>query len=420
MKQVLNQVLLNKSSRVGADISLWLNGWGGDGLKAALTNPDDIITSIKDAGLLGLGGSGFPSYIKWQAIADQESTDKYLICNGNEDEPGTFKDRVLLEETPYQVIEGATIAALGCGINHIIFYINPTLVSSLEIMEEALSHWLNSKEYADISNYGFKLNYKILASNGHYIAGEETAAIEAVEGKFPFPRGKEPRPTTSGIHGNPTLINNVETLCNVSHILRQGALWYKKLGLGDASGTKIYSLSGDVLSPGVYELPMGTPLEELIYKYGKGMLVGKKLKAVFTGGPSNTILTEKDLDVNLDFKSVAERRSALGTGAMIVVSQGTGIVKRVAQYVEFFASESCGQCPSCKTGTFYMSQLLNKIDVGNGTKADLDNLVDLCQILPGSGQCHLLDGAVKVVDSSLYHFKNEYKQALHQDIKPGQ
>ena len=412
MDNQLNQVLLHEKSRTGTDYKAWEIGWGGQGLKMALDNPANIIQLIKDAGLLGLGGSGFPAHIKWQAIADQDADEKYLICNGNEDEPGTFKDRVLLEETPYQVIEGATITALACGINNIVFYINPYLPTCLEAMRVALEKWLESDIYIHAKQNGLSVKYTIVASSGHYIGGEETAAIETVEGKFPFPRGKEPRPTTSGVHGFPTLINNIETICNVPHILRNGVNWYRDLGIGKATGTKIFSLSGDVLSPGVYELPMGTPLSELIFNYGQGMLVGKELKAVFTGGPSNTILTDKDLDVNLDFESVAKRRSSLGTGAMIVVSRGTGIVKRVAQYVDFFAEESCGQCPACKTGTYYMSQLLGEIDTGKGTQADLDNLIDLCKILPGGGRCHLLDGAVKVVDSSLYHFMDEYEESL--------
>lgn len=409
----LNQVLLHPNSRVGADLGAWLKGFGGEGLLTALGNTDAIIPEIKQAGLLGLGGSGFPTYIKWEAVAAQGSQEKYLICNGNEDEPGTFKDRVLLEETPHQVIEGATITALATGISRIVFYINPHLKKPLESMQKAVAQWEESELYFTASKkLKQPLSYQVIPSSGHYIGGEETAAIESVEGKFPFPRGKPPFPSESGVHGHPTLINNIETLANVSHILRKGAEWYRNLGLGKANGTKIYCLSGDVLKPGTYELPMGTPLSELIHKYGEGMLVGKQLKAVFTGGPSNTILTPKDLDVHLDFDSVKARRSALGTGAMIVVSQGTGIVKRVTEYVDFFASSSCGQCPPCKTGTYYASQLLGKIDTGQGTRADLDTLIDLCKILPGAGRCHLLDGAIKVIDSSLYHFMSEYEQSL--------
>jgi len=409
----LNQVLLRREGKVGADLDGWLAAGGGEGLLAALHDPAGLIPLIRDAGLRGLGGSGFPTYRKWEFVARQPGPVKYLICNGNEDEPGTFKDRILLEKTPHQVIEGAVIAALACGISHIVFYINPELTGCLSAMRRAVEQWELSELNGVVTALrGAPIEYRVMASSGHYIGGEETAAIESVEGRFPFPRGKPPYPAESGVHGRPTLINNIETLCNLPHIARHGADWYRGLGHGDAAGTKIYCLSGDVLSPGAYELPMGTPLSELIEDYGHGVLMGKELKAVFTGGPSNTILTPKDIDVPLDFDSVAARRSSLGTGAMIVVSEGTGIVKRVAEYVSFFAASSCGQCPPCKTGTYYIAMLLNKIDTGEGTRTDLESLQNLCKILPGSGRCHLVDGAVKVVESSLYHFMNEYTQAL--------
>ena len=410
----LNQVLLHEKNRIGADFEQWLEIGGGEALKLAIADPAAVIEKIRDAGLRGLGGSGFPTHIKWKFLVDRVTDgDKYLICNGNEDEPGTFKDRVLLEETPHQLIEGALIAAVATGINKVVFYINPDLEAAHKAMGEALEQWRSSEIYGllDKEMKG-RFEMRIHRTSGHYIGGEETAAIESVEGKFPFPRGKPPYPAESGVFGCPTLINNMETLSNVSHIVLNGADWFKNLGLGDATGTKIYSLSGDVLNPGVYELPMGVPLEELIFTYGGGMLQGKEFKAVFTGGPSNTLLTKKDLDVALDFESVKERRSALGTGAMIVVSEGTGIVKRVAEYVNFFAHSSCGQCPPCKSGTFYMSMLLDKIDTGRGRRSDLDALVNLSEILPGGGRCHLLDGAVKVLDSSLYNFRDEFEKPL--------
>ncbi len=411
----VNQVLLHKDNRVGANLSAWLLGVGGQGLENALVAPEAIIPLIREAGLRGLGGSGFPTYKKWEYIAAQDNTkEKYLICNGNEDEPGTFKDKILLAEAPHQVREGATITALATGCNHIIFYINPDQVRSIEAMRKAVSQWQASDFIARIEAVLEKnLEYRVLPSSGHYIGGEETAAIESVEGKFPFPRGKPPFPAESGVHGCPTLINNMETLSNLPHILRNGAEWFQGLGLGEATGTKIYCLTGVVLYPGAYELPMGTPLSTLINDYGGGMLLGKKLKAVFTGGPSNTILTPKDLDVPLDYESVRERHSSLGTGAMIVISEGTGIVKRVTEYVSFFAHSSCGQCPPCKTGTHYAALLLNKIDTGQGSRADLDSLINLSKILPNAGRCHMLDGALKVLESSLYHFMDEYKQALN-------
>ena len=416
MSEKLNQVLLNPINRIGADMDDWMEGIGGQGLRKALQDPSAVIPMIKAADLRGLGGSGFPTYKKWEYVAAQPNGgDKYLICNGNEDEPGTFKDRILLEETPHQVIEGATITALANDINRIVFYINPEQTDSIASMQMAVAQWEESELcFAVSKKLGRPLEYTVLPSSGHYIGGEETAAIETVEGHFPFPRGKPPYPAEAGVHGCPTLINNIETLANVSHILRQGPEWFRELGYGHATGTKIYCLSGDVLHPGTYELPMGTPLSELIQYHGGGMLVGKKLKAVFTGGPSNTILTPKDLDVPLDFESVAERHSSLGTGAMIVVSEGTGIVKRVTEYIDFFAHSSCGQCPPCKTGTYYAARLLNKIDTGQGRRADLDALINLTQFLPGSGRCHLLDGAMKVLDSSLYHFMDEYKRSLEQ------
>ncbi len=410
----LNQVLLHPKNRVGADLDAWLAHVGGEGLQVALQDPSRLVALVKEAQLPGLGGSGFPVHIKWAAVAQQkEAKEKYLICNGNEDEPGTFKDRILLEETPHQIIEGATITALATGINQIVFYINPDLDGGIDAMRTAVEQW-QASGFVDKAAAALKksLKYQVVESSGHYIGGEETAAIESVEGKFPFPRGKPPYPAQHGVHGCPTLVNNMETMANIPHLVRNGAQWFKDQGIGKAGGTKIFCLSGDVLKPGSYELPMGTPLKDLIYTYGGGVLLGKKLKAVFTGGPSNTILTPKDLDVPLDFESVRARRSSLGTGAMIVISEGTGIVKRVSEYVDFFAHSSCGQCPPCKTGTYYISQLLGKIDTGQGRQADLDSLENLCEILPGSGRCHLLDGAVKVLESSLYHFKDEYEQAL--------
>ncbi len=413
----LNQVLLHPDRRFGADLDAWLIDIGGDGLEKAIANPASILPTIREANLLGLGGSGFPTHIKWESIANEPNNqDKYLICNGNEDEPGTFKDRLLLQETPHQVIEGALITALATGINQIVFYINPDQSKSVEAMIEAVSQWDESKYVQQLSNMlGRPLELYVVVSSGHYIGGEETAAIESIEGNFPFPRGKPPYPAQSGVFGAPTLINNTETLANVSHIMRNGAEWFIHQGEGDANGTKIFSLSGDVLHPGAYELPMGTPLSELIFTYGGGMLLDRKLKAVFTGGPSNTILTAKDIDVPLDFDSVQQRRSSLGTGAMIVISEGTGIVRRVTEYISFFANSSCGQCPSCKTGTYFASQLLTRIDSGNGNSADLESLINLTRILPGSGRCHLLDGAMKLLDSSLYHFMEEYEHPLQQE-----
>jgi NADH-quinone oxidoreductase subunit F len=409
----LNQVLLNKDIDLGADLGAWFVYGGGRGLANALRDPDSVIKTIEAADLRGMGGAGFPTHRKWSGAAIQESTDKFVVCNGNEDEPGTFKDRHLLEHTPHQVIEGALIAALATRANQVVIYVNPHQQRGVEAVRRAVQQWQNHVLLRDIGNHvGGPVSLSIVLSRGLYIGGEETAVISTIEGGFPFPRHKPPYPAERGVHNAPTVVNNAETLAHACHILANGAEWYRALGIGAASGTKLYSLSGDVLRPGLYELPMGTSLEELVFEHGGGMLQGKEFKAVFTGGPSNTLLTKRDLDVPLDFDSVRSRRSQLGTGAMIVISEGTSIVRKVAEYVEFFANGSCGQCPPCKGGTFQMTRLLNRIDTGRGVRHDLDALENLCHILPGSGRCSLIDGAVTVVASSLRTFRDEYERQL--------
>ncbi len=415
-KLKINHVLLKEENFVGPNIDAWEKVSGLSGLKNALADVNGIVGVIKDAGLRGLGGSGFPAHIKWQAVKDAsggDSSDKYLICNGNEDEPGTFKDEAIMSRSPHQIIEGSLIAAIAVGANKVVYYINPNAETSILAMAEAVKEWVNSPHIKDIEKaLGKKIELKVHPSPGIYIGGEETAAISAVEGGFPFPRRKPPFPAESGVFGCPTLINNMESLANVGHILANGAKWFRDMGLGNAVGTKIFSLSGDVLKPGTYELCKGTPLKDLIEECGGGMLLGKKLKAIFMGGPSNTLLTPGDIDVPLDFDSVKERGAMLGTGAVIVMSEGSGVVKKVAEYVEFFANSSCGQCPPCKTGTLYLSSLLQKIDTGHGTGSDLARLKDLVKMLPGSGRCHLVNGAAKVVESSLEHFESEYEAAI--------
>lgn len=406
-------VLLTAETCIGADLNQWLSKHGGLGLKNALSHPEEIINTLQAADLRGMGGAGFPTYRKWQAVADQISEEKYILCNGNEDEPGTFKDRRLLKETPHQIIEGALIAAIAIKANHVYLYINPHQKEAVIAMTTAVEQWLNHPLFKEIEAYlKTPIELKVVHSSGRYIGGEETAIISTVEGGFPFPRQKPPYPFESGVYGKPTLINNVETFATTTHILKNGAKWYNDLGIGNASGTKLYSLSGDVLKPGLYELPMGTTLRELVFTHGGGMLSSSPFKAVFTGGPSNTLLTDEDLDVHMDFDSLKAKGSSLGTGAMIVISEGTSIVRKVAEYVDFFAAGSCGQCTSCKTGTYQLSRLLRRIDTGSGLQTDLRALESLCSLLPGSGRCALIDGAATVVSSSLQQFKEEYQKQL--------
>ncbi|MGC5883558.1 NADH-ubiquinone oxidoreductase-F iron-sulfur binding region domain-containing protein [Ralstonia pseudosolanacearum] len=405
----LNQRLLHPAFNVGADYDRWIAAGGGAGLEIALANPASIIDTIESAGLAGMGGAGFPTHRKWRAAAAQTAGVKYVVVNGNEDEPGTFKDGLLLARTPHQVVEGALIAALAIRATHVVFYVNPRIADGLAALEEAIGQWRASPLVERLAaTLGHPVALAVARSSGRYIGGEATAIVSSLEGRFPFPHRKPPHPTESGIGGAPTLINNAETIAHVPHILREGPAAYRALGIGEACGTKLYSLSGDVLRPGLYELPMGTSLRELVFAHGGGMLGGKAFKAVFTGGPSNTLLTAADLDVALDFASVRARGSNLGTGAMIVIGEGTSIVREVTRYVEFFAVESCGQCPPCKCGTFQMARLLHRIDTGAASRRDVTALKSLCETLPGSGRCALIDGAVTVVESSLRTFPREY------------
>lgn len=407
------KVLTDPAICVGADLPAWLAAGGGEGLSRALADPPAVIPTIAAAGLRGLGGAGFPTHRKWSAVAEQPASERWIICNGNEDEPGTFKDRFLLVETPHQVIEGALIAAVAVRAARVVLYVNPREAEAVRRMRAAAAAWATHPLSAAVSAaIGQALELRVVESSGHYIGGEETGAVSSVMGGFPFPRLKPPFPAEQGVNGAPTLVNNVETLAHATHILRHGAAWYRSLGRGDAAGTKLYSLSGDVLRPGLHELPMGTPLRELIFAHGGGMLAGKGFKAVFTGGPSNTLLTAADLDVPLDFENVRARGSRLGTGAMIVVGEGTSILRKTTEYVAFFAASSCGQCPSCKIGTHQVARILERLGTGAGRAGDLAALENLAAMLPGSGRCGLVDGAATVLASSLRTFRAEYEAAL--------
>ncbi|MFN7147856.1 MAG: NADH-ubiquinone oxidoreductase-F iron-sulfur binding region domain-containing protein [Microthrixaceae bacterium] len=402
-------VLTAAEVRVGPDLDAWLAVGGGEALRRAAADPVAALGAVAHAGVRGLGGAGYPTALKWEPVALARRPDAWIICNGNEDEPGTYKDEFLLRRTPHQVIEGALAAAAVTGAGHVVIYVNPRDAETVAGAREAVEEWLSHPLLAELNRMlGHPLELAAMESSGMYVAGEETAVIAAVEGRFPFPRRKPPFPAERGVHGAPTVVNNVETLAHVGHVLRHGADWYRSLGRGGASGMKLFSLSGDVMHPGLYELPLGTSLHELVMEHGGGLIGDKALKAVVTGGPSNTLLTADDLDVALDFDSVSARGARLGTGAMIVLAQGTSIVRTVARYMAFFAAGSCGQCPPCRIGTQQVESTLRRIDAGFGTPADLDSLEKLVPQLRGSGRCGLIDGAMTVLDSSIATFRDEY------------
>lgn len=402
--------LTDPALRIGADLHRWIERGGGRCLTAAAADPVATLDLVRAAGVAGMGGAMFPTADKWAPVADADDPDRWVICNGNEDEPGTFKDIFLLVNTPHQVIEGALVAAVVVGAADVVVYTNPRSPEVAEAVTAALAQWRSHPLLARTEGtVGHPLRLHHVQSNGLYVAGEETAVISTVEGRFPFPRRKPPFPAQHGVHGHPTVVNNVETLAHVYQSLRLGPAAWRDLGAGDAPGTKLYSLTGDVLRPGLYELPFGTSLGALVEDHGGGMLAGAALKAVFTGGPSNTLLTADDLDVVLEPVALARRGSRLGTGAMIVVGEGTSIVRKLAEYMSFYRAGSCGQCPPCSIGTHEAHRLLARLDSGLGTTADLDALIALGPLMFDSGNCGLVDGAATVLMSSLATFGDEYR-----------
>lgn len=382
--------------------------------------PSGVLEIIKRSGLRGRGGAGFPTGKKWEMVVQRKADRKYLCCNAAEDEPGTFKDRYLLRSNPHQLIEGATLAAFAIGAAEVYLYINGRYEEEIEFMERALQtakekgHW--GKQ---IEETPFSVELKICKSPGTYVAGEETALLEVVEGRSAKPRQKPPYyPAVKGLYGMPTVVNNAETLSNVAHIIREGVDWFRTIGTAASPGTLVFTLTGDVNQPGLYELPLGSSLRDLIEGYGGGICGGKQLKAVFPGGPSNTIIAADQIDVALDFDALKAIGSGLGTGAVIVMSEDACMVQSAIQYARFFARESCGQCPPCKLGTAHLSEILEKIESGQGDVKDLQQIEQVCGMVKGRGYCYLLTGASIAVESIFRSFKEEYVAHVRQGACP--
>ncbi|MBI1820844.1 MAG: SLBB domain-containing protein [Nitrospirae bacterium] len=389
---------------------------GYDAWLKAITKmkPDEILCEIKDSGLRGRGGAGYPAWKKWEIVAGKESSQKYLCCNGAEEEPGTFKDQILLGTNPHQLLEGALIAAYTVGASKVILYLNTKFSQEINGVVEALQEIKTLGFWGEnILGTGVGIDVTLFKSPLAYIAGEETAMLEVIEGRKPAPRQKPPfYPVHNGLYGKPTLVNNVETLCNIPHIVQNGSEWYKKIGTEESPGTALFTLTGDINQPGVYELPMGTPLRQLIDFNGKGLKAGRRLKAVFPGGPSCGTITEKDLDVTLDYESLKKRRSAFGTGAVIVFDDTACLVNAGLHIAEFFAEESCGQCPPCKMGGRHLADLHQKIESGKGEGEDLQSIEQICGVVKGRGYCSLITGAAVTVESLVRNFRNEYEDHI--------
>ncbi len=383
---------------------------GYQGLAKALREytPAEIIEIVKKSGLRGRGGAGFPTGMKW-GFAPKNAGPIYLCVNADESEPGTFKDRLIIEKDPHQLIEGIIISAYALECHHAFLYIRGEFVYGAEVLNEALTEaYAQGRLGRNILGSKFDLDIIVHRGAGAYICGEETALLESLEGKRGHPRLKPPFPAVVGLYGAPTVINNVETLSNISHIVQNGAEWYASIGTERNSGTRLFGVSGHVKKRGIYELPMGVSLRELIYEHCEGMRDGRKLKAVVPGGSSVPVLTADQIDVRLDFDSVVKAGSMLGSAGVIVMDETTCMVAAARRIAKFYAEESCGQCTQCREGTEWNYRILTRLENGNGQPGDLELLLDLCANMKGRTICPLSDAAAMPIESYIQRFPEEF------------
>ncbi|MFN8652829.1 MAG: NADH-quinone oxidoreductase subunit NuoF [Gemmatimonadales bacterium] len=395
----------------------WVKRGGYEGLKKALgMTRDQVIDEVKNSGLRGRGGAGFPTGMKWSFMPKEVTKPHYLVCNADESEPGTFKDREIIRWTPHQLIEGCAIGAHAMGAERIYIYIRGEFTTEHKILVAAVEDaYRNNALGANVFGSGKRIDLVVHRGAGAYICGEETAMMNSIEGKRGNPRIKPPFPAVAGLWASPTTINNVETLSASSHILTRGAEWYKSLCRSNpkSTGTKLFSVCGHVQRPGNYEVVMGTPMRDLIFDMCGGMRPGRTLKAVIPGGSSVPIMTAAEIeDCPMDYEGIVAKGSMLGSGGMIVMDDSTDIVYQVMRLARFYAHESCAQCTQCREGTAWTTKILERILAGNGTPQDLDLLLDLSDNMTGKTICVLSDSCAAPVVSAIKKFRGEFETYL--------
>lgn len=394
------------------DISFYQNTGGYKAFEKVLRNmtPDQVIDEVRQANLRGRGGAGFSAGVKWSFVPKTNEKPHYLLCNADESEPGTFKDRLLMTGNPHLVLEGNMIAAYAIRAHVAYIYIRGEFVEEATILEKAIAQAYQKGFLGkNILGSGYELDIYVHRGAGAYICGEETGLIESLEGKRGWPRIKPPFPAVAGVWQCPTIVNNVETLACVPFIIERGASWFKSIGPESSPGPKLYCLSGHVKKPGVYELPSGINLKELIYEYGGGILNDKKLKAVIPGGSSVPVLTADEIDVAMDFDSLAKAGSMLGSAGVIVIDEGTCMVDALLNITHFYRHESCGQCTPCREGTNWGERILRKIEHGEGEMKDIALLEELARHINFRTICPLGDAAAMPIESFLRKFRPEFE-----------
>ena len=382
---------------------------GYKGLEKALAMaPSDLIDLVKASGLRGRGGAGFPTGMKWSFVPNNTGKPKYLCVNCDESEPGTCKDREMVEELPHQLVEGIVIACHAVGIENAYIYIRGEMLEGYEALEQAVKEAYDADLLGDnVMGKGIRCHVVVHRGAGAYICGEESALLSSLEGERGFPRLKPPFPAVEGLYACPTVVNNVETLSTLPSILRKGAQWYSSLGTEKSKGTRVICLSGHVNRPGNYEIELGTTMREVIYELGGGVL-GGDLKAIIPGGASAPILTKQHLDVACDFESIGQAGSMAGSGAIVIINDQTCIVKVCLNLDQFFEEESCGKCTPCREGTRWLVDILTRIVRGQGQPDDVPLLNDICHNLKGRSFCPLGDSATSCITSAFKYFPEEF------------
>lgn len=375
--------------------------------------PERILKEVKKANLRGRGGAGFPAGVKWGFVPQEVRKPKYLCVNADEGEPGTFKDRYIMSHNPHMLLEGIIITSYCVGINKAFIYIRGEYENIAQRLEQAISEARKNRFLGrNILGTGFNLNVFVHRGAGSYICGEETALLESLEGKRGHPRLKPPFPASIGLFQCPTVINNVETIANVPAIILKGAEWFTQMGLPEDGGTRIFGVSGMVKKPGIYELPLGTSLKDIIFEHTGGMKAGKKLKAVIPGGMSAPILTADEVNIKMDFNSLVDAKSMLGSAAVIVIDEDTQILDVLKAVAKFYAHESCGQCTPCRIGTSWINKIVVRITQGKGKKEDIDTITRLAGNILGKTLCPLGDAAAMPLLSITQKFKDELERAV--------
>ena len=405
---LLKNVRIPDSEKIDTYISL--GGYKALEKAVETLRPDEIVEMVKKSELRGRGGAGFPTGLKWSFVPKDVPGPRYLCCNADEGEPGTFKDRVIIENAPHLLLEGIAISCYALSIQTAYIYVRGEFTLGAQRLMAAISEAESRGFLGDgILHSSFNLRVHVHRGGGSYICGEETALLESIEGKRGEPRIKPPFPAAVGLYESPTVINNVETLSNLPYIIMHGPERFASIGTKRNTGTKLFAVSGHVNKPGVYELPLGVSLRKLVFEHAGGIIHGRKLKAVMPGGSSTPVVTSEHLDVKLDFDSLAAVGTMLGSGAVIVMDDTTCMVQVALRLTRFYRHESCGQCTPCREGLGWMVKILEGIESGKGSPGDMGLLIDICSEISGKTLCPMGDAAVIPVQSTIRRFREEYE-----------